>query len=178
MQSSSLISRIVRLGIILILLMAISYAFHNTLTNKKEVVASEVGSTAPEFTLKDLAGIERTLSNYQGKGIVLNFWATYCPPCKKEMPYLEEAYKQYKDKGIEILAVNVGEPTRLANQFVKNRDLTLPILLDRNQVVADAYQVINLPTTFFIDEHGEIVERVSGELTPEKIKESIKLIKP
>jgi len=178
MQQSSLIGRLVRLGIILLVLTASSYVVYSTLTNKKEVVASEVGSTAPDFTLKDLVGREQTLSSYKGKGVILNFWATYCPPCKKEMPYLEEAYKQYKVEGIEIIAVNVAEPTRLANQFVKTNNLTFPILLDRDQVVADVYQVINLPMTFFIDEHGEIVEKVSGELTPQKINNSIKLIKP
>ena len=94
------------------------------------------------------------------------------------MPYLEKAYQKYKDQGVEILAVDVAEPTRLVNQFVSQKNITFPILLDRDELMIEQYQVQNLPITFFINSNGEIIDKVSGELTEEKIKEGFELIKP
>ena len=178
MQGKRKATFIARLVLASILLIATGYVFYIEVFKGKEVVAAKVGSTAPDFTLKSLDGTERTLSDYRGKGIVLNFWATYCPPCEKEMPYLEKAYQKYKDQGVEILAVDVAEPTRLVNQFVSQKNITFPILLDRDELMIEQYQVQNLPITFFINSNGEIIDKVSGELTEEKIKEGFELIKP
>lgn len=169
---------ITRLVLASIMLIATVYVIYSELFKEKEVVAAEVGSIAPDFTLKNIDGTNQQLSDYRGKGVVLNFWATYCPPCEKEMPYLEKAYQKYKDQGIEILAVDTGEPTMLVNQFVSRKNLTFPILLDRDGLVIDQYQVQNLPITIFINSKGEIIEKVSGELTQEKIEEGFESIKP
>ena len=128
--------------------------------------------------MKDLEGNEVKLEDYRGKGVLLNFWATYCPPCEKEMPYLESAYKDYKDKGIEILAVDVGEPRILVNQFVSKKELSFPVLLDWNGDTADLYEVHTLPVTFLINEEGEITEKISGELTEENIHHYLESIIP
>ncbi|ALF09268.1 thiol-disulfide oxidoreductase ResA [Parageobacillus thermoglucosidasius] len=161
-----------------VLLAAIGYVLYSNLYETEEVIAAKVGNAAPDFTLKNLHGTEQTLSDFRGKGVFINFWATYCPPCEKEMPYLEKAYQQYKEKGIEILAINAAGPTRLVHQYIARKKVTFPILLDRDGLVVEQYQVQNLPTTFFINSKGEIVDKVSGELTKEKIEEGLKLIKP
>lgn len=167
---------ITRLVLASILLIAIGYVIYSEFFLEKEVVAANVGSVAPDFTVNNLDGIEQALSDYRSKGVVLNFWATYCPPCEKEMPLLEKTYQAYKDGGIEVVAVDVAEPTPIVNHFVTQKKLTFPILLDREGLVAENYQVQNLPITFFINSNGEIVEKVSGELTEEKLKQGIELI--
>lgn len=167
----------IRLIVLSVLVIAIGYVVYSDFLNPKASEGAEIGDVAPDFTLKNAKGIELTLSDKRDNGIVLNFWATYCEPCEREMPHFEKALQKYKDQGIDIWAVNVAEPTRIVNQYIKAKDLTLPILLSRDGAVADQYQVINLPVTFFINSDGEIVEKVSGELTEEKLHDAIQLIK-
>ncbi len=159
------------------LVLVTMFVFYAEFFREKEVDAAKVGRVSPGFTLKDGNGVEHSLSDYRGKGVIINFWATYCPPCEEEMPYLERAYKQYKNQGIEILGINADEPTRLVNQFASAKNLSFPILLDRNGVVVEKYQVQNLPITFVVDGNGEIVKIVYGELSEEKIAEFVELIK-
>ena len=90
------------------------------------------------------------------RGLYLIFWATYCPPCEKEMPLLEKAYQKYKDEELTVLAVDVAEPTSDCQSLCFSKKLTFPILLDRDGLVAENYQVQNLPITFFINSKGEI----------------------
>lgn len=175
MQLKTRVKKISTYTIIGILLIATGYF---GFIKVKEEVFAEAGNTSPNFTLKDLAGKEHSLTDYRGKGVIINFWATYCPPCEEEMPYLEKAYRQYNNEGIEILAINASEPTRMVKQFMKRHELSFPILLDLNGNVIEQYQVITLPLTFFIDSKGKIVEKFIGELTEEKIEEGIALIKP
>ncbi|WP_338448905.1 thiol-disulfide oxidoreductase ResA [Niallia oryzisoli] len=168
---------VTRILLISILFITTGYVLYQELFKEEKTIAAEVGNISPDFTLSDLDGKEHTLADNQGKGVVINFWATYCPPCEKEMPYLENAYQTYKDQGIEILAVNAAEPTILVNQYVSRKKLTFPILLDRNGQVLENYQVQNLPTTFFINAKGEVVKKVLGELSEEKLEEGLQLIK-
>lgn len=167
-----------RLVLISILLLATGYVLYHELFKEEQIIAAEVGRVSPDFTLNDLEAKEHTLSDYRGKGVVINFWATYCPPCKKEMPYLENAYQKYKDQGIGILAVNASEPTILVNQYISQKKLTFPILLDRDGLILEHYQVQNLPITFFLNSKGEVVKKVSGELTKETLEEGLQVIKP
>ena len=129
---------------------------------------------AVDFTLRDLQGQNHNLSDYRGKGVVVNFWATYCPPCEREFPALESVYQQYKGQGIEILAINVEETLRAVDPFIAKKDVNFPVLLDRHGEAASAYKVINLPVTFFINSNGEIVSQVSGEMSEEILHENIK----
>lgn len=134
----------------------------------------QVGGPAPPFTLNDLEGRPVTLTDYKGKVVLLNFWATWCEPCKKEMPEIQAAYEQYKEQGLAVLAVNFGENADPTVSFVHHGRLTFPVLLDRNASVAERYAVINLPVTFFIDPDGIIRERVfGGTLTAKGIGEIV-----
>ncbi len=116
------------------------------------------GSITPDFILPDLEGHQWRLSQFRGSVVMLNFWATWCPPCQAEMPSIEALYRQYKGRGLVILAVSTDRQadTAVAN-FRTDRDLTFPILLDRDGRIASSYGVRGLPTTYVIDRHGKIV---------------------
>ncbi len=88
-----------------------------------------------------MEGEQVELADYEGQGVFLNFWGTFCPPCEDEMPYMENQYEVYEDQGVEILAVNVGESDLVVDRFVSRHALTFPILLDEDQAVLDHYGV-------------------------------------
>ena len=117
---------------------------------------------APEFTLKDENGKTHRLADYRGKVVVLNFWATWCPPCRYEMPSMERAYKLVKGEGIVLLAVNVGETEDQVFEFTGRYPVTFPLLLDTDGKVTRNYPVVGLPTTFIIDPRGQVTHRAIG----------------
>lgn len=162
-----------------LLIVAIGYVVYSEVFVKKVTTQfAEDHHKAPNFVLNDLDGVKLDLAKYRGKGVLINFWATYCPPCEKEMPYLESAYLDYKNQGIEVLAVNVEEPMLIVNKFVSQKNVSFPILLDRYGEVAKSYGVLNLPTTFLINSDGVIVDTVSGEMSEENIRKYLETIKP
>jgi peroxiredoxin len=118
----------------------------------------EVGYLAPDFALPDLAGRTVRLSDFRGrKAVFLNFWATWCPPCRAEMPTMERAYQAYRDRGLEILAVSVdtGPKDRVA-AFTQELKLTFPALLDPDMAILYAYRIPGLPGSVLIDRRGVI----------------------
>ena len=123
------------------------------------------GFYAPDFTLGTLQGEQLKLSDLRGKIIVVNFWATWCPPCRAETPALETSYRSYKELDVVILGVNLTDQDSLKDveSFVEEFSLTYPILLDRNGAIALLYQLNGLPTTFFVDRKGVIRTVVVGE---------------
>lgn len=167
---------IMRTSILLIIVVALGYTIYSSIFNESKVVKS--GEAAPNFHLQTLDGDDLQLSDYKGKGVFLNFWATYCPPCTEEMPYMDNQYEHFKDKGVEILAVNVGEPHLTAQKFVQRYDLSFPILMDGREEVYKAYGVKPIPATFLIDKDGEVIERVTKGLTEEEIKQMMERIVP
>lgn len=168
---------IIRSIILSVLFIAIAYALYANITKDARGEVA-VGKKAPDFVLFDLEGNRHQLSDYKGKGVFLNFWGTWCKPCEREMPYMNNQYKEYKDQGVEILAVNVGEPEFVINKFVKRHDLVFPILLDDNGRVLTQYNIKPLPTTLLINPEGKITEIVEGGLSEAKIKAMMESIKP
>ena len=123
------------------------------------------GFLAPDFTLDTLDGKRVALSELRGKVVVINFWATWCLPCREETPALEKSYAQYKDSGVVILGVNLTDQDsiREVESFVQEFRLTYPILLDRDGTVSNTlYQIRGLPTTFFVNREGIIRTAVVG----------------
>ncbi len=124
---------------------------------------SDLTSTmAPDFTLKTLRGEEITLSKLKGKPVLLDFWATWCGPCRESIPHLIYLYKTYQGKGAEVIGISMdkGETERVKN-FVMSMDIPYPIMIASAEVV-QKYRVANLPTTFFIDKEGKIHEKIVG----------------
>ncbi len=119
--------------------------------------------SAPGFTLKNLRGENASLSDYHGKVVLLNFWATWCAPCRKEMPSMEKLWQTYREQGLVILAVSTdnGGESRIKS-FARRLKLTFPILLDPDSQASDLYQVSGIPVSFLIDRQGRIVAHVLG----------------
>ena len=127
-----------------------------------EPVGSGVGESAPDFELQNLDGQVVSLSELRGKPVLINFWATWCPSCRSQMPYLEQIYQEWSNKGLVLLTIDVGESASRVRQFMQSNNLSLPVLLDTRQVVARKYNIMGYPTTFFIDKDGIIQEKVVG----------------
>lgn len=131
---------------------------------------AEIGQPAPPFELASLSGEKVSLEDYQGKVVVVNFWATWCPPCRAEMPGIQQVYAQYREQGVVVLAVNAHEERSLVNEFVFSNGLTFPVLLDAQSIAGNQYQASGLPTTVIIDRDGTITHMQSGPLTAEQLE--------
>lgn len=170
---------IFRTIVLAVLLVAVVYALVTNL-NKDNDIYKE-GDPAPDFKLtqvnknNELETIR--LSELEGKGVMLNFWATYCEPCEAEMPYMESLYPEYSDD-IEIVAVSLDASDLVIHQFIEKYDLSFPIVHDKKSEVMDLYKVGPIPSTFFIDPNGNIVDKVAGALTLEKLETHFKEIQP
>jgi peroxiredoxin len=167
---------VVRTVILLLLLSAVGYTIYSNFFTEKTAI--KVGATAPDFVLTDLNGKTHRLSDYRGKGVFLNFWGTWCKPCEKEMPYINRQYQIYKKQGVEVLAVNVGEPKLSVQKFVDRFGLTFPVVIDREDQVMDAYDIDQLPATFLIDKNGTIKKIITGTMTEEMVQQYMESIKP
>ncbi len=134
-----------------------------SLTQSHETTAP--GKVAPDFTLTDTQGNEVTLSDLRGQVVLVNFWATWCPPCRQEMPSMEELYQQLKSRGVELLAINIEENgPKVVADFLTSRSHSFPILFDSQAQVQRLYHVSRFPETFIIDRNGNIVEHVVGAI--------------
>ena len=132
------------------------------------------GQQAPEFELKALDGRTIRLSDYRGKAVLLNFWATYCGPCKIEMPWLEELQKQYAAQGLVVIGAAMDDSQEDVAKFIQEMGVHYTIVMGRESV-ADAYGGVQfLPGTFYIDRNGKIVDRVFGLAGHGDIEENIK----
>jgi len=128
------------------------------------VPSPRAGFPAPDFTLDTTDGRTMTLSDLRGQVVIVNLWASWCPPCRAEMPAIEQVYQANKAQGLEVLAVNVTsqDSEAAAAQFAQDFGLTFPILLDRDGAVSRRYQLQAFPTTYFIDRQGIISAVVPG----------------
>jgi len=141
--------------------------------NNESNIGVNVGNIAPDFTLKDLKGKDVQLSKFRGKKVMINFWATWCPPCRHEMPEIEKFFQEKKGD-IEILAINIdgGGPKKVA-EYIKKMNLTFPVVLDQQDGVNERYKVMTIPTTFFVDENGVIINKYYSVMSLEIMKELI-----
>jgi len=136
-----------------------------------------IGNKAPDFTLPDLDGIEVSLKQFRGKTILLNFWATWCPPCKAEMPSMNILKHIFKDKGLVILAVSSDRSKKQVKRFLKKTPVNFTILHDPKNKISRIYKVFALPTSLIINRDGIIVKKVLGGYDWSS-PESINLFRP
>ena len=133
-----------------------------------------VGMQAEDFRLTDLTGKEQSLSQYRGKIVLMNFWATWCKPCTTEMPAMQTAYDKLRDKGFVVLAVNELEDDARVREHIKQYGHTFPVLMDHDNKVANQFGVVGLPVSVFIDQEGRVQEYIKGGLlTEQRIDETV-----
>ncbi|MFT9597039.1 peroxiredoxin family protein [Mesobacillus sp.] len=132
------------------------------------------GAEAPDFELNTLDGKTIKLSDYRGKKVILNFWATWCPPCKAEMPHMQNFYEEYNDQGIEILAVNLTNMDKGEDEvkkFVEEYGLTFTIPMDEEGYTGTTYQAFTIPTSYILDENGVILKKIVGPMDEKMMKD-------
>lgn len=145
----------------LLFLMSSSLA-HAQDSNKQSLFTLPNPLPAPDFVLQGEDGKTYRLSDYRGQVVVLNFWTTWCPPCRFEMPSMERVWQKVKGKGVVILAVNMGEDEETIFEFTGSYPVTFPLPMDTDGKVIEAYPVIGLPTTYIISPDGMITHRAVG----------------
>lgn len=156
---------------ILVLLPLIIVLFVCAKAEKASILDSN-SSQAPDFTVKDLKGREISLSNYSGKVVFLNFWATWCGPCKAEIPDFIEAYKQNKDKGMEIIGISVDRISpKSVLKFAEKYKINYPVVMSTDEIQKDYEPGPYIPTTIIIDQEGKIRHRHIGYMSKEALKD-------
>lgn len=146
-----------------------------TISNAPYKGAVKVGDPSPDFTVSTLEGKTVSLGDFRGKGVILNFWATWCPPCRAEMPEFQALYREKGGDDFVIMAVDVQEPPDPVKRFVEEFGLTFPILMDAEGDLSTLYKVVALPTTFFIDGKGTIRAINVGSLNRSAILKKLQL---
>jgi peroxiredoxin len=184
--------------IVLVLLTMAGYAAYHQFAKQEKIEATktkteqtaeevfansglEIGKEAPDFELQTTDGKKMKLSDLKGKKVILNFWATWCPPCKKEMPDLQAFYEKNK-QDVVLLAVNYTVSERTSGQekvrtFAAENGLTFPILYDTTSAVSNTYKIITIPTSYFIDTKGVIRQKHIGPMTEAFMQKTVKGLK-
>ena len=114
------------------------------------------GQTAPDFALKSSTGENLRLSEYRGDVVMINFWATWCGPCRQEMPLLDELYTRYERVGFNLLGVNIDDDSRRAMQMIEELGVSFPVLFDASKQVSKLYEVDAMPVTVLVDREGNV----------------------
>ncbi|MCH1625655.1 TlpA disulfide reductase family protein [Ferdinandcohnia quinoae] len=163
---------------ILVLVGLLGYAFWQySIDQKREVVGIEIGNTAPDFELPliDKDGEMISLSSLKGKKVVVNFWASWCKPCREEMPEIQKYYETRNDD-VEVLAINMTASevkVENAKNFIDGKGYTFPILLDEKNRASSDYEVLGLPVTFFINSDGTLNDFIRGQMDLKMMKQYI-----
>jgi len=177
--------------IVFVLFLGISFFAYSNLANHYKPTAEtpnenqspkqeETKTLAPDFTVYDAKGNKVNLSDYRGKPVVLNFWASWCPPCKGEMPHFNEVYVSAKDNVVFMMIDLVDgerETKEKGQQYVKNMGYTFPVCFDLEQQAAYTYGISSIPTTFFIDFNGYIVKAYQGAIDKGTLQDGINSLK-
>ena len=152
-------------GLIILGLLAVVILASNNYSGDLSVVPSEVNFPAPDLTLNDLQGEKVSISEYRQQIVLINNWATWCPPCKAEMPTLSKYFMEHHDQGFTLIGINAGDPLDEVVNFVDEYDLPFPILLDPNNKSLIAFRNDTLPSSYVIDQNGNVVLAWTGPIS-------------
>ncbi|BDH63562.1 thiol-disulfide oxidoreductase [Ureibacillus massiliensis 4400831 = CIP 108448 = CCUG 49529] len=166
-----------RLLILAVLCGAIVFTIYSSFTKEKREVL-QVGDSAPDFELVDMNGETHRLTEYKGQGVFLNFWGTWCAPCEREFPIIERYYQEYQDEGIQVLAVNIAESDFVVQNYIERKNLSFPVVIDKQKSVMSVYNINPLPTTFLINPEGIIEKIITGEMSETQIRNYMEQIMP
>jgi len=164
----------VQIAILIAILLIGGYTIGSSLFAEESIPRE--GSEPPAFSLLGLDGKTYSLQDYKGRPVIVNFWGTWCDPCKREMPAIQSQYEKWKDRGLEVLSLNLDESRVTVQSFVQQNGLTFPILFDKDLHMRDRYAVRSYPTTFFIDSSGKIAKIAPGEMTEAFIEQTVRTI--
>lgn len=177
MASQSKVGRAVTVTILLLASAGVIFALLNFNRSDKNATQPQVGQIAPTFTLKNTDEQQISLQELRGKVVVINFWGTWCDPCREEMPRIQEMYEKYKDQGVAVVGVNIGESRVTAKGFADRLGLTFPIVLDHDRsVTLNQYKIGPIPTTFFLDKQGVIRYFYTGPMSSNYIEKNIQTL--
>ncbi|MBO1510144.1 TlpA family protein disulfide reductase [Metabacillus bambusae] len=160
-----------------ILVFLIGYAVYYAINPNDTKVGVTEGNAAPDFELTTLDGEKMSLSSLQGKKVILNFWATWCPPCRSEMPDMQKIQADYNDE-VVIAAVNLTSSEKnvdTVKDFVEELELSFPVLLDEKGKINNQYEVMSYPTSYIIDENGIIGTKFVGAMTYKQMEDFLEL---
>lgn len=160
-------NKVVQIAILAVILIIGGFAIVPSLLQSNEVPV--VGSSVPNIKLQELNGDIQYLSDYKGSIMVLNFWGTWCEPCKREMPAMQSAWEKWKDKGVYIVGINYGEDALVVSNFIEKMGVEFPMWLDSKKTAAKAFGIRPLPTTFFVQPDGKVHAIKQGEVTAEEL---------
>ncbi len=170
---------IVSIIVIAVIILIIENPYRETRLIEQQATKAEVGigigNLAPDFELQDLDGNGVRLSDFRGKAVIVNFWATWCPPCKEEMPILNQKSIELSDS-LVVLGVNLQENPNAIKPFIKELDISFIILLDPTAEIKSAYDVFTQPVSYFIDRNGIIKARKFGPFTEDELETNINKI--
>ncbi|WP_377863586.1 thiol-disulfide oxidoreductase ResA [Bacillus sp. R86525] len=165
----------IRILIIVALVSAIGYAIYEGIIKERYPNVVE-GDKAPYFALKSIDNEKVEINNITKDGVIINFWATWCDYCQREMPAFENIYKQYKDKNIEIISINLQEPETDVKKYIKEKELSFPVVIDTEGEVSKKYQVTTVPTTYLLDSKGKVIKKNVGEMDEKMLEGWMKQI--
>jgi thiol-disulfide isomerase/thioredoxin len=182
-KSAKLIIAIAAFGLLLIAA-TFGYSFLSKQykpESRSSVLNSQVSrQTAPDFAVEDANGNDVKLSGFKGKPVVVNFWASWCPPCRGEMPDFNKLYQEYSDKGVIFLMVNMTDGQRetvdIAKKFVKDNNYKFSVYFDVNSDAANNYGISSIPDSIFIDKSGNIVNSYEGAIDEATIQRNIETL--
>ncbi|PTX65076.1 peroxiredoxin [Melghirimyces profundicolus] len=160
----------VRRILMLVMVALVGIAIYQTVADDGKKKNVEVEKTAPDFQLQTLDGETLKLSDLRGKVVLLNFWATWCKPCRDEMPAIQNVYDKHQDKGLVVVGVNIAETQVAVSGFARQLNLKFPIVLDKERKVTERYGIGPIPSSLFIDKQGKVVRKVNGQMNEGQIE--------
>ncbi len=163
-------------GVFVFLLLGLPFIALCGNTDPAEEKPKPLIESAPDFTLESLEGGKVSMSELKGNPVFLNFWASWCTPCREEMPDIDKIYRTYRKKGLRVYAVNSRESRRVIEKFKENTGVDIPILLDKTGSVSKLYRVFGLPVSYFIHRDGKVAASVIGKMTYEDMESHAKEI--